>query len=162
MDKDDLFKNLPQSSDSDYLIKRPAEKEFADCCNEFWWVSTYVAKGLWREEISYAKEMLENPLRTMFLRMIEWYIGIEKNFTVSFGKAGRNMKRYIPNDLYNSILSTYPDSKPGNIWNALFLMTEIFSDLANKISQTMNFGYNKKDEENVVDYLKQVHASLAP
>src|SRR5579863_10205105 len=66
LDKDNLFPHLQPASDSDYLIKQPSEKEFTDCCNEFWWVCTYVAKGLCRSEITYAKEMLEIPVRNMF------------------------------------------------------------------------------------------------
>lgn len=46
LDKDNLFETLPPPGDTDYLIKLPTEKEFMDCCNEFWWVSTYVGKGL--------------------------------------------------------------------------------------------------------------------
>ena len=158
LDKNNLFEKLTPPSDSDYRIKRPTEKEFTDCCNEFWWVSTYVAKGLWRKEITYAKEMLETPVRTMFLKIIEWHIGIEKEFTVSFGKGGRNMKHYISSDLYDRILSTYPDSSVSNIWNSLLLMIEIFSQLASKIAQAMNFSYNKGEEQNVADYLKRIYA----
>jgi aminoglycoside 6-adenylyltransferase len=44
LDKDGLFKELPPPSESDYLPKPPSAKTFADCCNEFWWGSTYVAK----------------------------------------------------------------------------------------------------------------------
>jgi aminoglycoside 6-adenylyltransferase len=69
----------------------------------------------------------------MFLKIIEWYIGIRTEFTVSFGNGGRNMKHYISPDLYNKILSTYPDGNANNIWNSLFLMIEIFSQLATKL-----------------------------
>src|SRR5919106_6139978 len=62
LDKDGLFKELPAPSDSDHLPKPPTAKAFSDCCNEFWWVSTYVAKGLWREEIIYAKYTLDNSI----------------------------------------------------------------------------------------------------
>jgi aminoglycoside 6-adenylyltransferase len=158
LDKDNLFEKLPPPSEANYLIKPPTEKEFTDCCNEFWWVSTYVAKGLWRKEITYAKEMLEIPVRAMFLKIIEWYIGIKKEFTVSFGKGGRNMKHYTSSDLYDRILATYPDSSVSNIWSSLFLMIEIFSQLASRIAETMNFGYNKDEEQNVADYLKRIHA----
>jgi aminoglycoside 6-adenylyltransferase len=158
LDKDKLFEKLPVSSDTDYLTKRPTEKEFIDCCNEFWWVSTYVGKGLWRKEVTYAKEMLEIPVRTMFLKIIEWYIGIKTEFTVSFGKGGRNMKPYISPDLYYKILSTYPDANISNIWNSLFIMMEIFGSLSRTIEQAMNFTYNKDEEENVIDYLKRIYA----
>ena len=157
LDKDKLFEKLSPSNDSDYLIKRPTEKEFNDCCNEFWWVTTYVAKGLWRNEITYAKEMLEIPVRGMFLKIIEWYIGTKTEFTVSFGKSGRNMKQHISCDLYKKILSTYPDSNINNIWNSLFIMTGIFSRLACEIEHTMDFKYNKEQEQNVIDYLKRIY-----
>ncbi len=89
MDKDNLFPDFPTSSDLDYLIRKPTEKEFLDCCNEIWWVSAYVAKGLWRGQILYAKDMLEYPVRAMFMKMIEWHIGTQTNFLVSFGKSGK-------------------------------------------------------------------------
>ena len=157
LDKGKLFQKLPVPTDKDYLILRPTEKEFTDCCNEFWWVSTYVAKGLCRNEITYAKEMLEIPVRAMFLKIIEWYIGYRKNFSVSFGIAGRYMRYHLPPDLYTKILSTYPNSNRENIWDSLFLMTELFSDLAGKIAQTTGFNYNLEQEKNVTQYVKSVY-----
>ena len=160
LDKDYLFETLPPPGDTDYLIKLPIEKEFMDCCNEFWWVSTYVGKGLWRKQIPYAKEMMEIPLRTMFLKIIEWYIGTNTDFKVSFGKGGRNMTHYISSDLYNRILSTYADSDADNIWNALVLMADLFDDLANKIATSMSFDYNATEAKNVTEYLKRIPASM--
>lgn len=157
LDKDSLFEKLALPSDKDYLIKRPTQKEFTDCCNEFWWVSTNVAKGLWRRDITYAKGMMEIHVRNMFLKIIEWNIGIETDFSVSFGQYGRNIKQYIPIDLYNKILLTYPDSNIVNIWKSLFLMTNLFADLANKIANKLSFNYNKEEEKNVIDYLRWTH-----
>ncbi|HEY1869661.1 MAG TPA: aminoglycoside 6-adenylyltransferase [Chitinophagaceae bacterium] len=159
LDKDDLFKNLPPANDTDYHIKRPAEKEFTDCCNEFWWVSTYVAKGLWRKEITYAKEMMEVPVRWMFLKMIEWYIGIKNDFAVTVGKAGRNMKKYISPQLYDKILFTYPDSNIENIWESLFEMTNLFDELASEIAGFLEFHYKKDEACNVKAYLQEVYTN---
>jgi len=158
LDKDNLFPNMPIPGDMDYHIKRPTEKIFTDCCNEFWWVCTYVAKGLWRQEIIYAKDMFELPVREMFLKMIEWYIGTETGFSVSFGKSGKNMKSYLSPSLYNKILSTYPDADARNIWKSLFIMTDIFRDLANKISGNLGFTYNSKEDYNVTEYLQWVYS----
>ncbi|MFJ7747632.1 aminoglycoside 6-adenylyltransferase [Peribacillus sp. NPDC097295] len=30
-------------------MKKPSAEFFTECCNEILWVSTYVAKGLWRQ-----------------------------------------------------------------------------------------------------------------
>jgi aminoglycoside 6-adenylyltransferase len=158
LDKDNLFSNLPSSSESDYLIKQPTETEFTECCNEFWWVSAYVAKALYREEIILAKDLLENPVRSMFLKIIEWVIGLKTNFSASFGKSGRNIKEYVSSGLYKKILSTYPDSKIENIWEALFKMTEIFGELAKEIKIVLNFKYNLEEELNIKQYLRWIRS----
>ena len=155
LDKDEVFGELAPPSDSDYLINRPTEKEFLDCCNEFWWVSTYVAKGLCRKEITYAKQMMDIHVRAMFLKMIEWYVGTLTGFTVSFGKAGRRMKSQISPELYDKILSTYPDSDIDNNWKALFVMGALFDELTKEVAAAMNFLYNGDEAINVTGYLTE-------
>ncbi|TKK71801.1 aminoglycoside 6-adenylyltransferase [Ilyomonas limi] len=158
LDKDDVIKNLLAPNEKSYLIKPPTAKEFKDCCNEFWWVSTYVAKGLWRKEIIYATAMLEGPVRSMFLQVIEWHIGIKTGFTVSFGKCGRNAQRYLSPGLYNQILATYSNNSIDYIWNALLLMAALFNELANEIAGNLNLPYNNEEANNVISYLKQLYA----
>jgi aminoglycoside 6-adenylyltransferase len=157
LDKDNMFSNIDLPIDSDYLVKEPTEKEFLDTCNEFWWVCTCVAKGLARNEIIYSKEMLETVVRPMFMNVIAWHIGIETNFLVSVGKGGKFMKSYLPPDLYNRILQTYSDQALGNNWKALFQMTDLFGQLAQKIANVLTFNYAMTEEKNVRNYLDQLY-----
>lgn len=156
LDKDNLFPNCPLANDSDYLIKKPTEKQFADVCNEFWWVSTYVAKGLWRGEITYAKEMLETIVRKMFMQIIEWQIGVETNFSVNFGSSGKNLKRLVDSKNYEKILATYTDANAENIWHSLFLMTDIFDESAVEIAAHLGFNYDRAESLKVRNYLNNV------
>ena|SRR5579875_3824713 len=73
MDKDGILGQLPSPNDSDYIIDPPTLKEFGSCCNEFWWVSTYVAKGLWRRQLPYANYMIEHSVRDMLTLMLKWF-----------------------------------------------------------------------------------------
>jgi aminoglycoside 6-adenylyltransferase len=153
LDKDNLFPNIPASDDRDYLIKVPSEKEFRDVCNEFWWVSTYVAKGLVRKEIIYTKSMMENPVRQMFMKIIGWYIGINTGFSVSLGKEGKYLGNYLSEGEYNSILKTYADYKSENIRHSLFLMTDLFSKFAKSVADKLNFKYNLEEQINTISWL---------
>ncbi|NTU65427.1 MAG: aminoglycoside 6-adenylyltransferase, partial [Chloroflexi bacterium] len=63
LDKDNLLGELPPPSDAGYLPRPPTAKAFDDCCNEFWWLNPYVAKGLWRDELTYAKYMFDTHMR---------------------------------------------------------------------------------------------------
>jgi len=157
LDKDNLFPEVLPASDSDYHIRKPTEKEFTDVCNEFWWVSTYVAKGLLRNHVTYAKEMLETVVRPMFMKMIEWKIGVENNFSVSFGKAGKLMPDYLTNDYYNKVLQTYADAGIENNWKALFVMTELFELASNEVSLKTQFQLNKLEQQNTIGYLKDLY-----
>jgi aminoglycoside 6-adenylyltransferase len=159
LDKDNLFQNNLSPTNKDYLIKKPGQKEFTDVCNEFWWVSTYVAKGLARNQMIYTKYMLEGPVRLMFLKMVEWAIGIEKDFNVDVGMAGKYIKDHVSPILYSKILRTYADSGVENNWNALFLMTEIFSDLAQRVSGALSLQYDSIEEANTLSWLTKIRSS---
>jgi len=154
LDKDSLFVNVPQSSDIDYHICKPTEKMFLETCNEFWWVSTYVAKGLLRNEITYAKEMLDIHVRPMFMKLIEWKIGIDNDFAVPFGKAGKFMKKYLPDEYYSMTLKTYSNFDIENNWQSLFIMIELFVLFSNEIADKLNFQIDKVEQENLINYLK--------
>ena len=51
LDKSGILPQIPEATDKDYWVKRPNKEEYIATCNEFWWCSNNIAKGLWREEI---------------------------------------------------------------------------------------------------------------
>jgi len=159
LDKDNLFPDIGLPNDSDYLVREPTEKEFLDTCNEFWWVCTYVAKGLVRNEIIYSKEILETVVRPMFMNVIAWNIGIETNFSVSVGKGGKFMKKFLAPDLYKKILKTYSDHTLENNWKSLFLMMHEFGQLARTVAVSLKFNYVMTEEKNVTAYVEQLYAN---
>ncbi|MCL1631333.1 aminoglycoside 6-adenylyltransferase [Sporolactobacillus sp. CPB3-1] len=157
LDKDRQFSSAPPADDRDYHIKPPSEKQFADCCNEFWWVSPYVAKGLWRGEITYAKATLEEPVRDILLKMLTWYAGTRTGFTVSAGKCGKYLPRYVEQSIWQSYLRTYPDAAPEHIWQSLFEMGTLFRMLAKNVAARFDYLYASGDDRHVTGYLKHVH-----
>ncbi len=61
-----------------------------------------MAKGLWREELSYAKGMLEGPVRDMFIVMLEWHIGMKTDFTVNTGSL-ESISSNILKDMWSNL-----------------------------------------------------------
>jgi aminoglycoside 6-adenylyltransferase len=161
LDKDKLFGNIEPATDKDYWIRRPTEKGFIDACNEFWWVSTYIAKGLLRDEIFYAKAMMEGPVRKMLMKMTEWHIGMNTNFSVSIGREGKYIRKYLSEEEYTALLKTYADYRKGNIWNSLFLMTDLFKGFALGISKKLNFRYNLEEQDNSITHLRSLYKLAA-
>jgi aminoglycoside 6-adenylyltransferase len=155
LDKDNLFKNLPAPDDRDYLIKKPTEKEFSDVCNEFWWVCTYVSKGLVRNEIIYAKAMMEKQVRQRFMQVVVWNIGIHTSFKVSLGKEGKFIQKYLPAKKYKLVLKTYAGSGKDKIWKALFIMTDLFEEFAGEVAEKLKFKYNFVEQSKTLEWLRE-------
>ncbi len=158
LDKDNCIEEFPPASDKDYLIKKPTEKEFLGCCNEFWWCNTNVAKGLWREELSYAKGMLDGPVRDMFIVMLEWHIGMKTDFTVNAGKFGKHFEQYIEKDMWEQFKRTFSNAEYENIWESFFVMGDLFREVANEIANAYGYSYPQGDDDRVTSYLKHVKA----
>ncbi|CKF40456.1 aminoglycoside 6-adenylyltansferase [Bacillus paranthracis] len=158
LDKDNCMEEFPPASDKDYLIKKPTEKEFLGCCNEFWWCSTNVAKGLWREELSYVKWMLDGPVRDMFIIMLEWHIGMKTDFTVNAGKFGKHFEQYFEGEMWEQFKQTFSNAEYENIWESFFVMGDLFREVANEIANTYGYRYPQDDDDKVTNYLKHVKA----
>ncbi|WP_031534739.1 aminoglycoside 6-adenylyltransferase [Bacillus anthracis] len=156
LDKDNCMEGFPPASDKDYLIKKPTEKEFLDCCNEFWWCSTNVAKGLWREELSYVKGMLDGPVRDMLIVMLEWHIGMKTDFIVNAGKFGKHFEKYIEKDMWVQFKRTFSNAEYENIWESFFDMGNLFREVANEIANAYGYPYPQGDDDRVTSYLKHV------
>ncbi|MBN1887689.1 MAG: aminoglycoside 6-adenylyltransferase [Thermoflexales bacterium] len=157
LDKDGLIGPLAPPSDSDYLPKPPSAKDFGDCCNEFWWVSPYVAKGLWREEITYAKGF-EHYVREELMKMLSWYIGVTTGFSVSPGKSGKYMKKYLEPELWELLEKSYSDAGYDATWEALYTMGDLFRRVALPVAEHFGFDYPHGDDERVSAHLRHVRA----
>ncbi len=156
LDKDKLAGELPPPSDKSHLPSPPTEKSFDDCCNEFWWCCPYVAKGLWRKEMPYAKHMLETVVRKQLMRMLTWYAGDRFDYKRSAGKLGKYLKDQIGPELYEVLVSTYSDANTGNIWESLFNMGDLFRKTAQAVARNHRYRYPETEDRKVSAYLRKI------
>jgi aminoglycoside 6-adenylyltransferase len=158
LDKDGILKPFPPADEGSYLPKPPTAGQFADCCNEFWWVSPYAAKGLWRQEILYAKQMLDEYIREQLMRMLRWHIGVKTGFQVNPGKLGKYFQKYLEPELWELLLRTFSDASYENNWEALFAMGDLFRKVAVPLAGHFGFEYPFDDDRRVTAHLKYVRA----
>lgn len=55
VDEKDLFESYSPKLQR-YWTSQATEKDFKESCNEFWWVSAYVVKGICRKQVIYATD----------------------------------------------------------------------------------------------------------
>jgi aminoglycoside 6-adenylyltransferase len=156
LDKDNLFTQLDPSSERDYLPQQPTKKEFFDCCNEFWWVAPYVAKGLWRDDMGYARYMLEHVLREEVMKMMTWYFGIKTNFQENSGKHGKNFHIHVESELCDLLISTFADADIGQTWHALDKLCVLFRKAGARAASHFGYDYPTEDDKRVSAHLLHV------
>lgn len=143
----DLEKSVHMHTDDfyHYHVRKPSAREYDDCCNEFWNVTPYVIKGLCRKEILFAIDHFNQIVRHELLRMISWKVGIETGFKLSVGKNYKFIERYISEDLWEKLLSTYRMDSYENIWEALFLCHQLFRAVSGEVAERLHYAYPEYD-----------------
>ena len=156
LDKDGLVKEEVIPTDQKYWIKKPTAREFDDCCNEFWWVSTYVTKGLARKEILFAIDHLQDHVRPNLLRMMSWYIGLEKGFAFSLGKNYKFIHQHLQKEDWEMLLSTYNMGSYTDMWQALFTCHDLFRKYSKEVAVTLGYMYPNYDKE-ITKYIQNIY-----
>lgn len=156
LDKEKVLPAIEEASDKDYLVKRPTQEEFSSCCNEFWWCSNNIAKGLWREEITYVQDMTNFVVRKQLEIMLSWKVGIATDFSVSVGKSAKYMNRWLEKEIYQRYLSTYFTADIEAAWKAVFIMCDLFAEIAKKVAADLEYYYNNEEAEMARKYLYDV------
>ncbi len=158
LDKEKCLPNIPEATDEDHWVKKPTEAQFLDACNQYWWCLNGVAKGLWREEVPYVMDTLNRAVRPWLILLLGWKIGFDTNFTVSIGKSGKYMYRWLEKDIWNTFLKTYPSGDVKEIWEAVFIMCDLFDRIAKEVSHIMSVKYNEIEANNSLKFLKDTFA----
>ena len=147
LDKDNRIIHPPVPTDQDYHLKRPTERMFDDCCNEFWNTATYVVKGLCRREILFAIDHLNDIVRKELLRMISLLVGMEQGFDLSLGKNYKFLRRYVSEGLWKRLMSTYQMDSYSHMWESLEECMALFREVSKDAARRLDYQYPPYDEK---------------
>lgn len=161
LDKDGMFDAdpLPPASDRDYLVAAPTARSFGDCCNEFWYTNSGLAKGLWRNEMVLVKELYHKVIHEALMQMIDWYIEC-RHGAVNAGKFGKYYSRYLEPEIYEQLLATYVPADWDNVWRCVYETIALFRKLAQVVAEKNGYEYPIEEDANVTAFLK--HVELLP
>lgn len=144
LDKDGRAPSLPPPSDESHWVRPPSPADFNDCCNEFWWLSAYVAKGLCRQEPTYAAHHLAMMRRMLFI-MLSWELAAMHDFSITMGKEWKYMPRYLDAERWSALMDSYDNAGEAAIRRSLFLCCRLFRESSRATGRTLNFTYPDYD-----------------
>lgn len=134
-----------------FNLRKPSEKEYFDCVNEFYWISLYVKKALNRKEYINAIKIYNHYYIKMLMRMIGFRIGFEKDYSVSLGKNYRFIKNYLKLEEYDFIKNLFYISSVKDLEEKLIKAIEWFEINSKTVSSLLDFDYT--DYSQVKDFI---------
>lgn len=149
-----LGKETLYQDEAIYYVQKPSQQKFQEVCNEFWWVSPYVVKGILREEFFYALDHF-NHLQGCFLELLSWYLASDDNYQITLGKNYKYLKNYLREEEMAKILSWQNNGDYPHLARHFLKLQEAFQQLAKLYSDKEKYSYHQKEAENVLAYTKR-------
>ena len=128
--------------------------EFEKACNEFWWVSAYVVKGIRRCHLIYATDHLYGICQQELLKVLAWQVAADKR-TIDIGKNYKYLFNYLPTEKEKEFSNLLDFSSLDKITQSLFATMELFHQEAQTLAQKMGFDYDKEVAEKMMRYAEE-------
>ena len=152
-DPEHLFEPYSQNLER-FWIHPASETDFEKTCNEFWWVSAYVVKGICRNQLIYATDHLYGICQQELLKVLAWQVASDKG-KVDVGKNYKYLFNYLPTEKEKEFSDLLDLSSLEKITQSLYDTMELFHREAQYLAQKMGFDYDKEVAEKMVQYAEE-------
>ena len=137
-----------------HWITPATEMDFEKSCNEFWWVSAYVVKGICRKQLLYATDHLYGICQQEFLKVLAWQVAADKG-TIDIGKNYKYLFNYLPAEKEKEFSNLLDFSNIEKLTQSLFATMTLFHQEAQAFSLKNGFPYDKETAEKMIQYAKE-------
>ena len=152
-DPEHLFE--PYSPNLERFWIHPArETDFKNSCNEFWWVSAYVVKGICRKQVIYATDHLYGICQQELLKVLTWQVVSDRG-KVDIGKNYKYLFNYLPDEKEKEFSDLLDFSSIEKLTQSLLATMQFFHQEAQSLAQKMGFDYDKEVAEKMIEYAEE-------
>ena len=137
-----------------YWTNSATEKDFEKVCNEFWWVSAYVVKGICRKQVIYATDHLYGICQQELLKVLAWKVSSDRG-KVDIGKNYKYLFNYLPVEKEKEFSALLDFSSIEKLTQSLFATMQLFHREAQILAQKMGFAYDKEVAEKMMRYAEE-------
>ena len=152
-DKKGLFESYSPSPKR-FWITPATETNFVKSCNEFWWVSAYVVKGICRKQVIYATDHLYGICQQEFLKILAWQVASDMG-KVDIGKNYKYLFNYLPAEKEKEFSNLLDFSSIEKLSQSLLATMQLFHREAQYLAQKMGFNYDREVAEKMIQYAEE-------
>ena len=153
VDEKGLFESYSPSPQR-FWIHPASETDFEKTCNEFWWVSAYVVKGICRKQVIYETDHLYGICQQELLKLLAWQAASDKG-KIDIGKNYKYLFNYLPSEKEKEFSALLDFSSLDKITQSLLATMKIFHQEAQILSQKMGFEYDREVAEKMIQYAEE-------
>lgn len=137
-----------------HWITPATETDFKNSCNEFWWVSAYVVKGIYRKQVIYTTDHLYGICQQELLKILAWQVASDRG-KVDIGKNYKYLFQYLPTEKEKEFSALLDFSSVEKLTQSLFATMQLFHREAQILVQKMGFAYDKEVAEKMMRYAEE-------
>ena len=137
-----------------YWTSPASQTDFEKACNEFWWVSAYVVKGICRKQLLYATDHLYGICQQELLKVLAWQVVSDRG-KVNIGKNYKHLFNYLPAEKEKEFSNLLDFSSLEKITQSLFATMKLFHQEAQSLANKMGFDYDKEVAERMIEYAEE-------
>lgn len=137
-----------------YWTAPASATDFDKSCNEFWWVSAYVVKGICRKQVIYATDHLYGICQQELLKVLAWQIASDRG-TVDIGKNYKHLFNYLPEEKEKDFSNLLDFASLDKITQSLFATMQLFHQEAQRLAHKMGFDYDREVAEKMIQYAEE-------
>ena len=152
-DPEHLFEPYSQNLER-YWTSPASAIEFEKVCNEFWWVSAYVVKGICRNQLIYATDHLYGICQQELLKILAWQVASDRG-KVDIGKNYKYLFNYLPAEKEKGFSNLLDFSSVEKLTKSLYGTMKLFHREAQYLAQKMGFDYDKEVAEKMIEYAEE-------
>ena len=152
-DEKGLFESYSPSPKR-YWTNPASQTDFEKACNEFWWVSSYVVKGICRKQVIYATDHLYGICQQEFLKILAWQVASDRG-KVDIGKNYKYLFNYLPTGKEKEFSNLLDFSSVEKLTKSLFATMQLFHREAQRLAQKLGFDYDKEVAEKMIEYAEE-------
>ena len=152
-DPEHLFESCSQNLER-YWTSPATETDFEKSCNEFWWVSAYVVKGICRKQVIYATDHLYSICQQELLKVLSWQVASDRG-KVDIGKNYKYLFNYLPTEKEKEFSNLLDFSSIEKLTQSLFATMQLFHQEAQFFAQKMGFDYDTEVAEKMIEYAEE-------
>ena len=153
VDEKGLFESYSPSPER-FWIHPASNSDFEKTCNEFWWVSTYVVKGICRKQLFYATDHLYGICQQELLKILAWQVASDRG-KIDIGKNYKYLFQYLPTEKEKEFSALLDFASLDKITQSLLATMQLFHQEAQYLAQKMGFKYEKEVAEKMIEYVKE-------